>query len=65
MQQANGAAGAGQPAPSPAAAPQAPFPHPGQAAPVQTDMQFGMAQGQPAAANPELSAMLDDFFTKG
>ena len=56
---------------------QAPFPHssspsgfaeqvPGQpAAPAQTDMGFGMSQGQPAAGNPELTAMLDDFFTKG
>lgn len=71
------------------AAPQAPFPHPGQAAPQtssqgtvgqaggfpvsqqpgalpsQTDMGFGMAQGQPVGANPEVSAMLDDFFKQG
>ena len=51
-------------------APQAPFPHPSaniaaQQVPVQTDMGFGMSQGQPAAGNPELTAMLDDFFTKG
>ncbi len=57
--------------------PQAPFPHPsspsgfagqvpGQTStPAQTDMGFGMSSGQSAAANPELSAMLDDFFTKG
>src|SRR6266851_2469718 len=50
-------------------APQALFPHPSaniaaQQVPVQTDMGFGMSQGQPAAGNPELTAMLDDFFTK-
>jgi hypothetical protein len=42
---------------------QAPFPHPGagqQAQPQQAE--FGIAQGQPAAANPELATMLDDFF---
>jgi hypothetical protein len=45
---------------------QAPFPHPGQAAqPVQTDMSFGIAEGQPAAANPELAGTLDDFFKQG
>ncbi len=68
-----------QPQPGgPAAAPQAPFPHPGQAvnaAPQQLDAfpapgqpgntaagTFGMAAGQPAAANPEMSQMLDSFF---
>lgn len=49
----------GQSAPAPAAALQAPFPVPGQAAPAGN---FGIAQGQPAAANPELSGMLDNFF---
>lgn len=69
MQQSNGAAPAGQPGPAPAqAAPQAPFPHPGsaaQGAPAAQTASFGIAQGQPAAANPELSGMLDDFFKKG
>lgn len=57
--------------------PQAPFPHPAQpaAAPQQLDAfptagapgqaQFGMAPGQPAGANPEVSAMLDNFFKQG
>lgn len=60
---------------APAAAPQAPFPHPPSAgqtpvfvanAPNEQAKQgsFGIAQGQPAAANPELAGMLDDFFTK-
>jgi hypothetical protein len=70
MQQANGAAPAGQPA---AAAPQAPFPHPQGTtafvanAPSEQAKQgsFGIAQGQPATANPELSGMLDDFFKQG
>jgi hypothetical protein len=68
MAQANGAAPAGQPAQQ-TAAPQAPFPHAGQttmspttAAPAGT---FGIAEGQPAAANPELAGMLDDFFKQG
>ncbi len=65
MQAANGAQPADQAAPGPTTATQAPFPHPGQPAPVQTDMGFGMSVGQPAAGNPELTAMLDDFFTKG
>ncbi len=51
-------------------APQASFPHPSdniaaQQVPIQTDMGFKMSQGQPATENPELTAMLDDFFTKG
>jgi hypothetical protein len=47
-------------------APQAPFPHPGQVTqPIQTDMGFGIAQGAPASANPELATMLDDFFKQG
>jgi hypothetical protein len=44
---------------------QAPFPQPGagqQAQPQQAE--FGIAQGQPAVANPELATMLDDFFTE-
>jgi len=50
----------GQAAPAAAqAAPQAPFPVPGQAAPAGN---FGIAQGQPASSNPELSGMLDNFF---
>jgi hypothetical protein len=63
----------GQPAP---AAPQAPFPHPGQqtapqgqfqpstapgALPGQLDA-FGMGQGQPAGADPAIAAVLDNFF---
>jgi hypothetical protein len=51
---------AGQPANG--AAPQAPFPHPGQQTPL---ADFGISQGQPAAANSELAGMLDDFFGKG
>jgi hypothetical protein len=69
MAQANGAAPAGQPAQQTTAAQQAPFPHAGQttmspttAAPAGT---FGIAEGQPAAANPELAGMLDDFFKQG
>ena len=62
MQAANGPAPSGQPMPAPAAAPQAPFPH---AATAQPAPQFGIAQGQEVAANPELSGMLDDFFGKG
>ena len=52
-----------------APAPQAPFPHPGQVAsgaagqPSQGG-NFGIAAGQPAASNPELSGMLDSFFGK-
>jgi len=73
MQAANGAALTGQSIQQPAGAPQAPFPHPGQASagagggalPGQTDMGFGLAQGQPASANPELATMLDDFFKQG
>ncbi len=62
MQAAQPAPG-GQPAP--AAAPQAPFPHPGAAqAPAAAAGSFGMAPGQPAAANPELAGVLDNFFGK-
>ena len=62
MAAANGAAPAQA---GPAAAPQAPFPHAG--APQQTATpvppnNFGVGGGQPAAANPELAGMLDDFF---
>lgn len=67
MAEANGAPTNGQTPVQPAAAPQAPFPHPptqaasaGQAPAPQGN--FGMAPGQPAAANPELNTMLDDFF---
>jgi hypothetical protein len=60
MQQANGQAPAGQ---APQQAPQAPFPNPGNPAPAQAQQgSFGIAQGQPAAANPELAGMLDSFF---
>ena len=59
-----------------APAPTAPFPHPGQQtqpqgtqafvanAPSQQAPQgnFGVAEGQPAASNPELAGMLDNFF---
>jgi len=31
----------------------------------QADMGFGLSQGQPASANPELATMLDDFFKQG
>lgn len=71
MAEANGAPATGQAPQQPAAAPQAPFPHPGQVAQAPTGQvvggpaaqgSFGMAAGQPAAANPELSTMLDDFF---
>lgn len=58
MAEANAPA-SGQAPQQPAAAAQAPFPHPGQAAQTGT---FGIAAGQPAAANPELSGMLDSFF---
>jgi hypothetical protein len=67
MAQANGSAPTGQPAQQTTA----PFPHPGQqtaqggTAPTQTDTNFGIAQGQSAAANPELAGMLDDFFKQG
>lgn len=61
MAEANGAPASGQAPQQPALAAQAPFPHPGQAAQTGT---FGIAAGQPAAANPELSGMLDDFFGK-
>lgn len=69
MAQANEAQPNGQAPQQPATAPQAPFPHPGQAAaqtitpgqPGNTAAgSFGIAQ--PAAANPELAGMLDDFF---
>lgn len=69
MAEANGTPSAGQAPQQPATAPQAPFPHSGQqvannAAPPGTPMvatsAFGIAQ--PAAANPELAGMLDDFF---
>jgi hypothetical protein len=65
----------------PAGAQQAPFPHPGQqtvpfggggsaTAPTTsaaggTQLEFGIAQGQDAGANPELAGMLDKFFTGG
>lgn len=72
LAEANAGPGVGQVAQQPAAAPQAPFPHPGQAAaqtitpgqPGNTAAgSFGIAQ--PAAANPELAGMLDDFFKQG
>jgi len=58
---------------APAAAPQAPFPHPQGTtafvanAPSEQAKQgsFGIAQGQPATANPELTGMLDNFFKQG
>jgi hypothetical protein len=66
MQQAQPGATNGTAAPAPAqTAPQAPFPHPGSAAGGQqtaATASFGIAQGQPAAANPELAGMLDNFF---
>ncbi len=71
MAEANNAAPANGQAPvQPAAAPQAPFPHPGQGVAVAPGQPvggpaFGIAQGQPAAANPELAGMLDDFFKQG
>jgi hypothetical protein len=69
MQQANAPNGAGQPvtaAPSAVNTPQAPFPNPGNPAPAQAQQgSFGIAQGQPAAANPELAGMLDSFFKQG
>ena len=65
----------GQAPQQPAVAPQAPFPHaaaaaapgpfpagPTAAAPAGS---FGIATGQPAAANPELAGMLDSFFKQG
>ena len=72
MAEANGAPVNGQATRQPAAAPQAPFPHPGQTVvsqpafvanppgPTAPQGSFGIAQ--PAAANPELAGMLDDFF---
>jgi hypothetical protein len=62
----NGAGGIGTPIPVPSAAPQAPFPHaaPQTSTPVPPN-NFGIQQGQPAAANPELATMLDDWFSKG
>jgi hypothetical protein len=58
----------GQTAPqTPAAPTQGGFPpstQPG-ALPGQTDMGFGIAQGQPAAANPDVKATLDAFFQGG
>jgi hypothetical protein len=64
MAQANVAPAPGQPATGvhsmPAAAPQAPFPHPGQ----QTTEQGNFGIAQPAQADPALGAMLDDFFGK-
>ncbi len=75
MAEANGAPANAQSPQQPAAAQQAPFPHPGQQsqpqvtqafianAPSQAPQgSFGIAQGQPAAANPELASVLDDFF---
>ena len=63
MAEANGAPANGQAPQTPAAAPQAPFPHPGQGAPTAHGAQqgnFGIAQ--PGTASPELAGMLDDFF---
>jgi len=59
MAAANGQAGPTQPAQGQQAALQAPFPHEGQAAQAGS---FGIAQGQPASANAEVSQMLDEFF---
>ena len=53
-----GVAGSRKSAPATAAAPVAPFPT--QNAPPAA--QFGIAQ--PTPANPELTGMLDDFFSK-
>jgi len=78
MTAANEVAGANQLPQQPAAAPQAPFPHPGQQtqpqgtqafitnAPSQQAPQgsFGIAAGTPAAADPAVSTMLDNFFGK-
>jgi hypothetical protein len=58
---------------APTAAPQAPFPHPQGTtafvanAPSEQAKQgsFGIAQGQPATANPELAGMLNNFFKQG
>jgi hypothetical protein len=61
----------GQAPQQPAAAPQAPFPHPGNTQGGSATAasggagSFGIAQGQPAAANPELAGMLDSFFKQG
>ena len=65
VQAANGAA-AGQPTPQAAqTGPQAPFPHAEQtAAQAGPAANFGIGQGQPAAANPELAGMLDNFFAE-
>ena len=58
--------------PNGSAAPvQAPFPHPASpaatpgTAPIQTDTGFGMAAGTPAAADPGMTQMLDNFFKQG
>jgi hypothetical protein len=69
----NGVGQPGQPIPTRSPAPQAPFPHPtstpgtvpGTGPALGTQVQpsnFGIQQGQPAASNPELATMLDDFF---
>jgi cytosine/adenosine deaminase-related metal-dependent hydrolase len=72
------AAANGQAPQQPAAAPQAPFPHPGQQtqpqgtqafianAPSQQAPQgsFGIAPGTPVAADPAVSTILDNFFRK-
>jgi hypothetical protein len=80
MQAANGAQpvavgpnAPGSAAGNPTTAPlRAPFPNPGAGQPAQATggtplppNNFGIAQGQPAGGNPEVSAMLDDFFGKG
>lgn len=70
MQAAQGQPAVPQPAPAVPGAPQAPFPHPASPSAVPGTISqaapgsFGMATGQPAAANPELNTMLDDFFGK-
>ena len=56
------AAGGQQPAQGSGTGTQAPFPVTQTAAGPQHDMGFGIAEGQPTTANPELNAMLDDFF---
>lgn len=66
MQEANGAGSAGQAPQQAAAAPQAPFPNPGQQSINPGTAQqatFGIGGGQ-QAANPELAGMLDSFFGK-
>lgn len=63
MQAANGQVGSAPAAQGQQVAAQAPFPHEGQQTAAQGNTaQFGISQGQPAAANAEVSQMLDDFF---